>query len=163
MERQEEVIQKITDSMKNIFAFSLTRTHNATEAEDLSQQIIVELLSSHQRLKDSNAFYGWMWSVARNTYGKYLRLQEKDKGNLILSEETEMYFDIADIKSNIADNLILQENKSLLRRELSLLSHQYRAAVVKYYIEDKSCSQISQELSVTVETVKHLLFKGSMN
>ena len=160
-EIQKEIIEKITDSMKSIFSFSLARTDNATEAEDLSQQIITELLVSCHRLKDIKAFYGWMWSVAKNTYSKYIRLLSKEKYHLEFSgNENDIYFNIADSKSNIEENFILKENSNLLRRELSLLTRQYREAVVKYYIEDKSCAQISQELSVTLETVKHLLFKA---
>jgi len=160
-EKQKEIVEKITDSMKSIFSFSLSRTHNATEAEDLSQQIIVELLSSCHHLKDVNAFYGWMWSVAKNTYGKYVRAQNKEKNNIEFSvNENDVYYNITDSKSNIEKNLILKEDTNLLRREMSLLTQQYREAVVKYYLEDKSCAQISKELSVTVETVKHLLFKA---
>ena len=160
-EIQEKIIEKITDSMKNIFSFSIARTRNATEAEDLSQQILTELLSSCRRLKDINAFYGWMWSVARNTYSKYIRLQNKEKDNLELNGgDNDIYFNIADIKSDVENDFILKEDINLLRRELSLLTRHYREAVVKYYLEDKTCAQISQELSVTVETVKHLLFKA---
>jgi len=149
---------RILDSMKSIFAFARSRTPNADRAEDLSQQILAELLASYDTLRDEEAFYGWMWAVARNTYGKYIRANKRD------SSYTEAA-DIADIEPGDADadterDVLLREDMALLRREMSLLSRQYREAVVKYYIEEKSCLQISDELSVPVETVKHLLFKA---
>ncbi|MCL2518615.1 MAG: sigma-70 family RNA polymerase sigma factor, partial [Oscillospiraceae bacterium] len=148
-----DISEKILDSMKNIFAFSRSRVSDVTAAEDLSQQIITELLASSNTLKDENAFYGWMWAVARNTYSKYIRAGKKEKVNT-----TELDIYISD--SNVENDLILKEDINILRREMSLLARQYREAVVKYYIEEKSCIQISEELSVTVETVKHLLFKA---
>lgn len=48
----------------------------------------------------------------------------------------------------------------LLRRELTLLSEKYRKAVVLYYIENKSCSEISDCLSISESMVKYLLFKS---
>ncbi len=47
----------------------------------------------------------------------------------------------------------------LLRRELSLLSKQYREATVAYYIYHKSCSEISTDLGISMEMVKYYLFK----
>ena len=161
--------ENIVNSMNSIFAFSLARTNNATEAEDLSQQIITELLSSANSLKDVNAFFGWMWSVAKNTYGKYSRQRAKERNmqsgyDLDFLDENNMSggmnIFITERRSKVEDDMILKEDTSLLKRELSLLAYKYREAVVKYYIEDKSCAQIAEELSVTVETVKHLLFKA---
>ena len=127
-----DITEKILDSMKNIFAFARSRVLDVTQAEDLSQQIIAELLASANTLKDENAFYGWMWAVARNTYSKYIRADKKEKVNT-----TELDIYISD--SNVENDLILKEDINILRREMSLLARQYREAMVKYYIEEKSC------------------------
>ena len=141
--------------MQSIFAFSRSRVSDAAEAEELSQRIITELLASVGALKDENAFYGWLWAVARNTYGKYIRARKKEN---FISIENDNY--IGDSITDIENNLILKEDVNILRREMSLLARQYREAAVKYYIEEKSCSQVSAELSVPVQTVKNLLFKA---
>jgi RNA polymerase sigma factor (sigma-70 family) len=163
------ITENIVNSMNSIFSFSLSRTNNATEAEDLSQQIITELLSSANSLKDINAFYGWMWSVAKNTYGKYSRKRAKER-NMQSNYDIDFIDDDNNMtggmnifvsgRKSVEDEIIFKEDANLLRRELSLLTQKYREAVVKYYIEDKSCALIAEELSVTVETVKHLLFKA---
>lgn len=152
------VKEKVAECMNKIFAFSLSRTNNTSEAEDLSQQIIVELLSSAGNLKDINAFYGWLWAVAKNVYGKYLRSLSKEKDTRYSGDFYELA--LPDKKASVEDELILAGDINLLKRELAILSRKYREAVVKYYLEDKSCAQISEELAVTVETVKHLLFKA---
>ena len=155
MDNKHFITEKIIDTMQSIFAFSRSRVSDAAEAEELSQQIITELLSSANTLKDENAFYGWLWAVARNTYSKYIRARKRDNYTSI---ENDNY--ISDSKTDIENNLLLKEDIVILRREMSFLAHQYREAVVKYYIEEKSCSQISVELSITVQTVKNLLFKA---
>jgi RNA polymerase sigma factor, sigma-70 family len=155
MEHKNFITEKILESMKSIFAFSRSRVANATEAEDLSQQIITELLASAETLKDENAFYSWMWAVARNTYSNYIRAGKKENHLYIEDEDY-----ISDSNVNVENDLILKEDINILHREMSLFANQYREAVVKYYIEEKSCYQISEELAISVETVKNLLFKA---
>ena len=154
-ENKNFITEKILDSMNSIFAFSKSRLSDITEAEDLSQQIITELLSSAKTLENKNAFYGWMWAVAKNTYSKYIRAKKRVQYSSI---ENDDYF--RDYRADIEKNLVLNEDLNILYREMSFLARTYREAMVKYYIEEKSCLQISEELSVTVETVKHLLFKA---
>ena len=48
----------------------------------------------------------------------------------------------------------------LLRRELTLLSEKYRKATIMYYIDGRSCSEISSALAISESMVKYLLFKS---
>ena len=41
---QEKAAEILTDNIKNIFAFSLSRLFNKSEAEDLTNDIIYEVL-----------------------------------------------------------------------------------------------------------------------
>ena len=49
---------------------------------------------------------------------------------------------------------------TLLRRELGLLHKEYRHAVILYYVENKSCLEISRLLGISESMVKYLLFKS---
>jgi len=51
---------------KTIFSYCLARTASVQDAEDLAQDILVAFLSSVQNLRDEEAFYAFMWSVAGN-------------------------------------------------------------------------------------------------
>ncbi len=144
--------EKIVEVSKTIFSYCMAKTPNREEAEDLSQDIIYELIKSSKNLRDDNAFYGFMWAVADNVYKQWCR--KKVKNNIcklpddIPSKENLFEFD--DDNNDIF----------LLRRELSLLSEKYRHATILYYIDKKSCSEISQSLSISESMVKYLLFKS---
>lgn len=153
MEQQKGTYEKIMESVKTIFSFALSRTTNREEADDLSQEIIKELLKSAASLRDEKAFYGWMWAVANNVYKCHLR-KAKRQDYTELDENLYASYEMPD------STIIKSEELSLLRRELSLLSTQYRRAMIMYYIESKSCSSISEELCVSIEMVKYLLFKA---
>lgn len=147
--------EKIADASKTIFSYCIARTPNRVEAEDLCQDILLELVKSTECIRDSRAFYGFMWAVAGNVYKQWLRkkakLQTCELTEDIPTEESALDMALADEKNN---------ELYLLRRELTLLSEKYRQAVILYYVKRKSCSEISQLLSVTESRVKYLLFKS---
>ena len=146
------VIQKLTDSVKDIFAFSLSRLYNKQDAEDLTNDIIVEVLSSAERLRNDDAFYGYMWTIADNTFKRFIRSKK--------IKESEYHADFQGVYWDTPESKMLEDaDLIVLRRELSLLSKQYRDVTVKYYIENKSCTAISKELDISEEMVKYYLFK----
>ncbi len=56
---EREISDKlITDTAKTLFSYCRTRTNSKEEAEDLSQDIILELLRTRENLRDDKAFYG---------------------------------------------------------------------------------------------------------
>lgn len=152
---EEQLIEKIADASKTIFSYCMARTPNRTEAEDLCQDILCELVRSSENIRDSKAFYGFMWAVAGNVYRQWCRkragLQTCELDDDIPSGE--------DLPDMIPDD---EENSDiyLLRRELSLLAEKYRQAVILYYMKRKSCFEISRLLSINENRVKYLLFKS---
>lgn len=144
---------KIAEISKSILSYCITRTHNRHEAEDLAQDIIVELIKSVPNIRDDKAFYGFMWSVASKVYAMWCRKNSKQTKFCELIEDIS---DETDIFSDIDNNSDLY----LLRREMTLLSQKYRKAVILYYLESKSCSNISSALCISDSMVKYLLFKA---
>ncbi|MBR6637591.1 MAG: sigma-70 family RNA polymerase sigma factor, partial [Lachnospiraceae bacterium] len=144
--------EKIVEVSKTIFSYCMAKTPNRDEAEDLSQDIIYELMKSSKNLRDDNAFYGFMWAVADNVYKQWCRKKARNNICELTDDipEKENPFEFDDDNNDIF----------LLRRELSLLSEKYRHATILYYIEQKTCSEISQSLAISESMVKYLLFKS---
>ena len=68
MLQQPDVIQFIEENLKTIFAYALSRVSNKEDAEDLTNDIVVAMLQSADRLQNQEAFYGYVWGDS----GKYL-------------------------------------------------------------------------------------------
>ena len=145
----------ITENMKSIFGFAMTRLGNANEAEELASDIIYEIIKSARNLKEEERFFGFMWKIAENTYMDYLRKKSKRAGKII-----ELNENIEDESDSVLDIIIKKENLNLLRRELSLLSKQYRDTTVLYYIENLSCTEVANRLQISTEMVKYYLFRA---
>ena len=147
--------QRITENMKSIFGFALTRLGNVAEAEDLASDILYEILRSADKLRDESRFFAFMWRIAENTYYDYIRKKQK---HAMHTEELDE--NAVDESEDVLCVLIRDEELHLLRRELSLLSKQYRDTTVLYYIQGFSCFEIAEKLKISTEMVKYYLFRA---
>lgn len=147
--------QLITENMKSIFGFALTRLGNVNEADELAAEILYALVRSVNHLSDEARFYGFMWKIAENTYMEYLRKKTRHTHRTAALDET-----LHDEADSPLDSIIRQEELNLLRRELSLLAQQYRKATVLYYIDGLSCSAIAEKLQTGTEMIKYYLFRA---
>lgn len=143
----------IEKNLLTIYKWSLSRLYDKTEAEDLTQDIVYQVLKSIERLENDDAFNGFLWKIAENTFRTRLR---KKKNDIVEwnQEYCGSYWMLPEEK------YINDEKLHNLRRELSLLARQHREVTVGYYIHEKSCSELSEELHISVEMVKYYLFKS---
>ncbi len=147
----ETVNRLAAEHMKTVFGYAFSRLSNPNEAETLASDILYALLKSAPNLRDESKFYPFLWRIAENTFANYLRGKHPPS-----SDE----FDESTTPDPVQEEILLREDLALLRRELSLLSEEYRRATVLYYIEDKSCAEIAQTLETSVEMVKYYLFRA---
>ena len=143
--------EKLTDAAKTIFSFCMAKTSKREDAEDLSQDILYELIKSSGSIRDDGAFYGFMWAVANNVYNHWYKRKLKN-ATCELDENMVSDVDLFDIEDN--------SDIYLVRREISLLSEKHRKATILYYIDGRSCREIAQSLNITESMVKYLLFKS---
>lgn len=150
---ESEVHEKIVGASRTIFSFCMARTRNREEAEDLSQDILCELMRSVHSLRNDRAFYGFMWAVAGNVYKRWCR-RRAVPAVCELPDEIPTEVEFLPDTGEGGDDILL------LRRELTLLAEKYRRAVILYYVRGKCCAEIADALSVSESTVKYLLFKS---
>lgn len=151
---EREISDKlITDAAKTIFSYCRARTNSKEEAEDLSHDIILELLRTRENLRNDKAFYGFMWAVAGNVYKDWCKKRKKINA-------CELDERISDDSIPLSELLGKELDLKLLYRELSLLAKQYRQVIIQYYFNDCKVSHISKSLNISESMVKFLLFKS---
>lgn len=148
---QEKISALVEENMKTIFAYALSRTSHREDAEDLAGDIILAILGSAHKIRDDKAFFGYIWAIAANTYRKYLY----KKSRLHYEELDDETADDADFIRDILHS----EQLNTLRRELALLSREYRECTLAYYFEGLSCGETASRLHISLEMVKYYLFK----
>lgn len=146
---------RIAEMSRAVYAWCAARTATVTDAEDLSQEVLLEMLRAAPDLRDERAFYGFMWSVARHAYSSWVRSRRGRGGNLP-SEAADELADPADPFAAVEAS----DDLRLLRRELMLLTRQCREAAVCYYVRGMRVAEVARALNVSVSMVKYLLFKA---
>ena len=151
---KEQMEQIVLANMTKIYLYCVRRLGNATDAEDVASDITVELLGSYSRVKDDKAVLGYVWAVADNLCRNYWRKAAKF-GTVEIPEEY-----VGTYQITAEEEMIREEDISLLRRELALLSKMYREAMIGYYIRRESCEEIARRLGISATNVKQYLFEG---
>ena len=141
---------------EKIFYFSLKKTGNQTEAEDLTSDIAMDIITALRKGIIPDHFSAYVWKSAHNRFSKWVENKYKHR----------KYFDNGDIsyhissEKNLESDYILKEDINSMRREIALISKDYREILVSFYIDDKKISQIAKEVNLPEGTVKTKLFKS---
>lgn len=135
-----------SEMIPKIYGFCRLKLNNQADAEDLAQDICLEVIKSINSQKQIENLNAFVWSVSNHLFFNLLRRKKHGDtvylpDNLIASDDTE-------------NEYILEEQKKLLRRELSLMSGNYRRAVVMHYFDEMTCEEIANKLGKSVGTVK---------
>lgn len=156
---RDELLREFVESyMEKLFYFCLKKTGSREDAEDLTQEIALQIITAINRGTLPTSFSAWVWQIARNRYsawakGKHSRNESvtgSDIGDLEIEDESEP----------VLDGLIRAEQMSLLRRELAFVGSEYRNIVVAHYLENKSVREIATSLALPESTVKSRLFRA---
>ena len=151
---KEQMEQIVLENMQKIYLYCVRRLGNATEAEDVASDVVVELLRSYAKVQNDDAVYGYVWAVAGNLCKNYWRRAKKHE----TTEIPEDYAGTYEITPEEA--FIRQQDISTLRRELSLLSEKYREIMIAHCIRGESCEVIAKNMQMSVTNVKQYLFEG---
>ncbi len=143
---------RITVMSRTVYAWCVARTANPSDAEDLSQDVLLAMTQAMPNLQDEQAFYGFMWTVAHRVYCGWLRKKKREPLPLETLPQKEVHDPFAAMET--------AEDIHLLRRELSLLNERFRKAAVLYYVHGLTVAEIAEKMAVSPSMVKYLLFKA---
>ena len=158
-ETSNKLICEFTENyMEKLFYFCLKKTGSHTEAEDLTQDISLQIITALNKGTIPTIFSAWVWQIARNRYSLWAK--EKHNRNESVSASDIGDYEIENESENVLDEMIFAEQMALLRRELAFIKSDYRNIVVAYYIENKSVRDIALSLSLPTNTVKSRLLRA---
>ena len=112
--------------MEKIFYFCLKKTGRNEEAEELTQDIALQIITALNKGIIPTSFSAWVWQIARNRYSAWA--EDKHKRNESVSDSDINDYEIEDEEAPILDEMIHTEKLALLRRELAFIKSDYRNA-----------------------------------
>ncbi|HIZ56142.1 MAG TPA: RNA polymerase sigma factor [Firmicutes bacterium] len=147
---------KIIPYIEPIFRFCLSRLKNRYDAEDLSSEIICNILDGMKKYK-IESLDAWVWRIAHNRYARFIDTRNKTK--MILAED-DTFFDVADSGYCHADEEAPEDEFGIVFRYLHTLSSEYRNIFIDYYIGEMPIRILSKKYSLPETTIKWRLNVG---
>ena len=158
-EMRDRLIDEFAENyMEKLFYFCLKKIGSHTEAEDLTQDIALQIITALNKGTIPTSFSAWVWQIARNRYSVWAK--EKHNRNESVTGSDIGDYEIEDESENILDEMIHAEQMALLRRELAFIKSDYRNIVVAYYIENRSVRDIASSLSISISAVQQRLHRA---
>ena len=150
-------MDNILQYVDKLFFYCLKKCKDRQDAEELSSQVILEVLvaiHNNRKIKDLESY---IFSIANNQYNKLI----KNKVNI---REHEVNIEKSIIESYASDETIKEkifedETYKNIRIQIQTLSSDYLYILYGYYVEDKTLQTISNEMNLPLGTVKRKLYE----
>lgn len=138
----------VADFSRKIYGFAYDKTRDHYKAEDLAQDIILNLLKSSSDISNID---GYVYTVCCYTWANFLRKSSKSRNNVCIDD---MCLPDDSSVENDAERKMLIEK---MQREISRLSKTHRDITVMFYYDDMSCDEISRVMNIKSSTVRWYL------
>lgn len=168
----EEIIQKVIRGQQENFSILVDRykdriytmaydyTNSSSEAEDLAQEVFVKIYKKLSYFNHKSKFSTWVYKVSMNVCLDWHRKNKKWKV-IQLNQNPEDFIEEINAKSiQVEDIVINNENREAFNKILMKLKDKYKSAIILYYCQDLSITQISEILSLPEKTVYTRIRRG---
>lgn len=138
---------------------------NMDDAEDLAQDVCIEILESIRHFKGSSALSTWIYRV---TVNKSLNFIRKNKRKQLIGQ-VESLFKRSNEEHKVAEPIHRdttfedKERRQLLERSINNLPENQRIAFVLSKYEDLPYKQIAEIMNVSIASVESLLQRAKQN
>ncbi len=126
-------------------------------AEDVVQSVYMSAVKHIGQLRDRQAAKGWLMSITRREYLRWLRTKSQSRS--VQSVDMELVADDGGSNESVSDVDRL-EQQDWIQKAILQLSEESRVTLLMYYFEQLSYSEIAERLSIPIGTVMSRLSRG---
>ena len=150
-------MDNILQYVDKLFFYCLKKCKDRNDAEELSSQVILEVLIAINNNRKINDLESYIFSIANNQYNKLIKKKVNIREHEVNLEKTiiESYASDETIKEKIFED----ETYNNIRTQIQTLSSEYLYILYGYYVEDKTLQTISNEMRIPLGTVKRKLYE----
>jgi RNA polymerase sigma-70 factor (ECF subfamily) len=134
---------------------------NASEADDIAQQVFLRLWKSAPRYKQTAKFTTFLFTITRNLVFNETRRKQRRKEHSLDEQEGDWHQQIPEGEERRPDSrLALAEMKRAVDQAIGALPEKQRLAVVLRRYEQMPYEEIAEVLELSVSAVKSQLFRA---
>lgn len=162
--KNREAFQKLFNRFSPLIKAFAARQASGEYGENLAEELVQEtMVKVWQKAKSFNpekaSASTWIFTIARNTRIDIMRKNARHINNKATSDQYEDAFDVEDIwveneNEDVFNQLVKQRNSEMLHECMKELPEEQSFILKKVYLEDKSHTEIAEELQLPLGTVK---------
>jgi RNA polymerase sigma-70 factor (ECF subfamily) len=157
-----ELVEKYKQPVMNLVYRIL---HDATEAEDLAQNVFLQVYKSAHRYEVTARFSTWLFTIARNLCLNEIRRRSRHPADSIEAPHSESEDQPArqfeDTKNFLpTENLLHSELENKIEQALAELPELQRTAILLCRRDDLSYEDIAKVLGTSLSATKSLIHRG---
>ena len=154
----------VAENEGKIFNTIYSFTGNYEDALDLTQETFISAYRHIDKFRQESNIYTWLYRIAINLCKKHYNRKKKQDSVFTSSlddPETLQHFGRRASEYRSATEILeLDEEQSMIRREIACLSKQHRAVIILKYMQDLSYEEVADVLGCSVGTVKSRLSRA---
>lgn len=147
-----------------MFNTAISFLQNKEDAEDLTQEVFIEVYNSLQKFKGESSVSTWIYRITVNKSLDHLRKKNRKKRfgfmtSLFNKESGEMNLDAG----HFEHPGVLLEKKELSRalfEAIDTLSENQKTAFILFHIEELSQKEIGEVMSLSAKAVESLIARA---
>lgn len=139
---------------ENLIFFICRYVNDLDTAEDLAEDVFVELLVHPERFEQKSSLKTYLFAIARNKAVDWLRKHKRMQ--LAPIEDAGEIADLMTLEESVAKS----EQEKRLSEALNSIKEEYRTALHLVYLEDMSYDDAGKIMKKNRKQVENLVFRG---
>ena len=137
-----------------LFSFFYQMTNEASQSEDLVQNVFYRVLKYKKQYQGKGTFKSWIFTIARNAFTDEYRKLKKKK-TTVIDEYSNHFIE----HENAETKIDKQERSELLQKALSSLNNEKRELIVMIKLNEMKYREVAEIMNMNESTVKVKVFR----
>ncbi len=155
LDGDESAFGELLDMYSENLIFFINRyVHNVAVAQELSEDVFVELLIHKRRYNFKTSLKTYVFTIARNKAVDYVRKCSRHP------ECAYEYIENESDRLSIEDEFLKKEQERELHKALDNLKDDYKTVLHLIYFEDMSCEQAGKVMKKKRKQIENLIYRA---
>ena len=153
---------------KKIYTLSFNLTRNATDSQDVTQEVLLTLFKKGHTFLGKSAFSSWVYRITLNASYMKLRTRKKEPNLSIedllpsLNGAGFQQEKLQDWSENTEADFFNRETRGVIQKAVDLLPDKEKVVFLLRDVEGLSTEKVSEVLKITVPAIKSRLHRARL-
>ncbi len=166
--KQAAYVQLLKEYEQKVFATCLSFVPNKEDAEDIAQDVFLEVFRSISKFKGNSKLSTWIYKIATNKCLEFIRKKNAKKrfafmqsifGNEIPLDKTSFFTELKHPGILLED----KERSEIIFKAINLLPESQRVVFTLAKIDGKSYQEIVEITEKSLSSVESIMFRAKKN